>query len=138
MIVFKIVAIHLGYFCKKLCRQELSKIAQSDHNGYGFKKFCTICPRKAFALGYRRLAWRCHTQNEKSVSAALRLGFCYEGVYRNHMVVKGYNRDTAWFSITDDEFKDLDQVYSRWFRLTANGRCYQSLSKMVQEVKLQM
>ena len=51
------------------------------------------------------------------------------------MVVKGYNRDTAWFSITDDEFKDLDQVYSRWFRLTANGHCYQSLSKMVQEVK---
>ncbi|HKY47416.1 MAG TPA: GNAT family protein [Acidimicrobiia bacterium] len=64
----------------------------------------------------RRVEWKCDSMNEKSRKAALRLGFSFEGIFRNHMIVKGRNRDTAWFSITDHEWpkvkKDLeDRLY---------------------------
>ena len=52
----------------------------------------------------RRVEWKCDAMNEKSRQAALRLGFTFEGIFRNHMIVKGRNRDTAWFSITDAEW----------------------------------
>ena len=52
----------------------------------------------------RRVEWKCDAHNAKSRAAALRLGFTFEGVFRNHMIVKGRNRDTAWFSITDAEW----------------------------------
>lgn len=52
----------------------------------------------------RRVEWKCDSLNEKSRRAALRLGFSFEGIFRNHMVVKGRNRDTAWFSMTDQEW----------------------------------
>ena len=55
-------------------------------------------------LGYRRAEWKCDNQNEPSKRAALRMGFRYEGLFRKHMVVKGKNRDTAWFSIVDTEW----------------------------------
>jgi RimJ/RimL family protein N-acetyltransferase len=55
-------------------------------------------------LGYRRMEWKCDNQNEPSKRAALRMGFRYEGLFRKHMVVKGQNRDTAWFSIVDTEW----------------------------------
>jgi RimJ/RimL family protein N-acetyltransferase len=55
-------------------------------------------------LGYRRVEWKCDNANEASKRAALRMGFQYEGLFRKHMIVKGKNRDTAWFSITDDEW----------------------------------
>ena len=55
-------------------------------------------------LGYRRYEWKCNGLNAPSRRAALRLGFTYEGTFRNHMVVKGRNRDTAWFSITREEW----------------------------------
>ena len=61
----------------------------------------------------RRVEWKCDSMNEKSKRAATRLGFTFEGVFRNHMIVKGRNRDTAWFSITDDDWpvvkKGLEQ-----------------------------
>eukprot|EP01132_Coremiostelium_polycephalum_P002700 gene2700-3351_t len=50
-------------------------------------------------LGYRRLEWKCHSENERSKNAALRFGFIYEGLFRNHRVFNGYNRDTCWYSI---------------------------------------
>lgn len=56
-------------------------------------------------LGYRRVEWKANDLNEPSKRAALRLGFVFEGVFRKHMVVKGRNRDTAWFSVTDDEWE---------------------------------
>lgn len=56
--------------------------------------------------GARRLEWKCNANNEKSKAAAKKLGFVYEGTFRNHMIVKGENRDTAWFSITDKEWED--------------------------------
>lgn len=64
----------------------------------------------------RRVEWKCDSMNEKSRKAALRLGFSFEGIFRNHMIVKGRNRDTAWFSITDNDWpsvkKDLeDRLY---------------------------
>ena len=54
-------------------------------------------------LGYRRLEWKCNALNAASRRAAERFGFTFEGVFRNHMVIKGRNRDTAWFAITDEE-----------------------------------
>ena len=55
-------------------------------------------------LGYRRVEWKCDAENERSRRAALRLGFTFEGVFRQHMIVKGRNRDTAWFSLLDSEW----------------------------------
>jgi RimJ/RimL family protein N-acetyltransferase len=57
----------------------------------------------------RRVEWKCDSMNEKSMGAATRLGFTFEGIFRNHMVVKGRNRDTAWFSITDAEWPEVKQ-----------------------------
>lgn len=55
-------------------------------------------------LGYRRLEWKCNNLNESSKRAALRYGFSYEGVFRQHMIIKGRNRDTAWYSLLDSEW----------------------------------
>ena len=57
-------------------------------------------------LGYRRVEWKCNALNERSRRAALKLGFSFEGVFRQHMVVKGRNRDSAWFSMLDYEWPD--------------------------------
>ncbi|MDX2110072.1 MAG: GNAT family protein [Verrucomicrobiota bacterium] len=68
----------------------------------------------AFALGYRRYEWKCHSLNAPSRAAALRLGFSFEGIFRQHTVVKGHNRDTAWFSIIDQEWPRIQQGFLRW------------------------
>lgn len=68
----------------------------------------------AFGLGYRRWHWRCNALNAPSRQAALRFGFQFEGIFRNHMVVKGESRDTAWLSITDAEWPDLRQAFLTW------------------------
>jgi RimJ/RimL family protein N-acetyltransferase len=65
--------------------------------------------RHAFALGYRRLEWKCNALNERSRRAALRMGFQFEGVQEAHMIVKGRNRDTAWFRILDHEWGDVQE-----------------------------
>jgi RimJ/RimL family protein N-acetyltransferase len=65
-------------------------------------------------LGYRRLEWKCDALNERSRRAAERFGFTFEGVFRQHMVVKNRNRDTAWFAITDDEWPRLREAYEAW------------------------
>ena len=62
-------------------------------------------------LGYRRFEWKCHDRNEPSKRAALRFGFTFEGVFRQHMVMKGDNRDTAWFSMLDSEWPALKAAY---------------------------
>lgn len=64
--------------------------------------------------GYRRFEWKCHNGNERSKRAALRFGFVAEGLFRQHMVVKGANRDTAWFSIVDGEWPIVRQAFERW------------------------
>ena len=65
-------------------------------------------------LGYRRLEWKCNAANGASRRAAVRLGFRFEGVFYNHQVFKGRNRDTAWFSILDEEWPPLRAAYAAW------------------------
>jgi RimJ/RimL family protein N-acetyltransferase len=65
-------------------------------------------------LGYRRYEWKCDTLNEPSRRAAARLGFTYEGTFRNALVYKGRNRDTAWFSITDLEWPGVRAAFEAW------------------------
>ena len=65
-------------------------------------------------LGYRRFEWKCNDRNEPSKAAAVRFGFTFEGVFRQHMVVKGANRDTAWFSILDKEWPPIRAAFERW------------------------
>jgi RimJ/RimL family protein N-acetyltransferase/uncharacterized protein YndB with AHSA1/START domain len=76
--------------------------------------------REAFeALGYRRMEWKCDSLNARSRRAALRLGFTFEGVFRQHMLIKGRNRDTAWFSVIDSEWPAV--------RAGLEGRLYGAL-----------
>ncbi|MBL0372239.1 GNAT family N-acetyltransferase [Rhizobium sp. KVB221] len=65
-------------------------------------------------LGYRRYEWKCHNGNAKSKVTAERLGFTFEGVFRKHSVSRGGNRDTAWFSIIDDEWPLLNAAFEAW------------------------
>lgn len=65
-------------------------------------------------LGYRRFEWKCNNRNEPSKAAAQRFGFTFEGIFRQHMIVKGENRDTAWFSMLDGEWPRLKAGYERW------------------------
>jgi RimJ/RimL family protein N-acetyltransferase len=65
-------------------------------------------------LGYRRYEWKCDALNAPSRSAALRLGFTYEGIFRQAVIYKGRNRDTAWFSITDQEWPAIKGAYEAW------------------------
>lgn len=71
--------------------------------------------RHAFeTLGYRRLEWKCDSLNLPSRQAATRFGFYFEGVFRQHMVVKNLNRDTAWFAIIDSDWPRLKAGYESW------------------------
>jgi RimJ/RimL family protein N-acetyltransferase len=71
--------------------------------------------RYAFdVLGYRRLEWKCDAANAPSRRAAERFGFVFEGVFRQHRVIKGRNRDTAWFSITDAEWPLRRAAFEAW------------------------
>lgn len=65
-------------------------------------------------LGYRRFEWKCNAENEPSRRAALRFGFDFEGVFRKHLVVKGRNRDTAWFAMVDDDWPRIRQAFEEW------------------------
>jgi RimJ/RimL family protein N-acetyltransferase len=67
-----------------------------------------------FELGYRRYEWKCNNNNEPSKRAAERFGFTFEGVFRQHMIQKGENRDTAWFSMLDSEWPALKAAYDAW------------------------
>ncbi|MBX2990448.1 MAG: GNAT family N-acetyltransferase [Bacteroidetes bacterium] len=66
-------------------------------------------------LKYRRVEWKCDDENEASKYAAVRLGFSYEGLFRQHMVVKGKNRDTAWFAMLDSEWPERKGDFERYF-----------------------
>jgi RimJ/RimL family protein N-acetyltransferase len=68
----------------------------------------------AFSLGYRRYEWKCDSLNAPSRAAALRLGFKFEGIFRQATVVKGRNRDTSWYSIINSEWSALQEIFQRW------------------------
>ena len=81
-------------------------------------------------LGYRRFEWKCNAQNEPSRRAAIRFGFTYEGTFRQHMVVKGSNRDTAWYAMLDGEWPRVKAAFEAWLRpenFDGQGRQIRSL-----------
>jgi RimJ/RimL family protein N-acetyltransferase len=89
--------------------------------------------RSAFKLGYRRYEWKCDSFNAPSRAAAARYGFIFEGIFRQGMVTKGRNRDTAWFSITDTEWPVIRQAFEAWLapeNFDAEGKQRQSLAAM--------
>ena len=88
-------------------------------------------------LGYRRYEWKCNALNAPSRSAALRLGFTFEGIFRQHMIMKGRNRDTAWLSMLDSEWPKRKAAFERWLdpaNFDASGRQKVSLSALNREV----
>lgn len=90
--------------------------------------------RRAFdELGYRRYEWKCDSLNAPSRAAAARLGFTYEGTFRQAVVVKGRNRDTAWFSVIDKEWPQVKAGFEAWLapdNFDAEGRQKRSLSDL--------
>ncbi len=86
-------------------------------------------------LGYRRFEWKCNNENEPSKRAALRFGFKHEGLFRQHLIVKGKNRDTAWFSMLDTEWPALDLAYQQWLspeNFDSTGNQQQSLAQLIE------
>jgi RimJ/RimL family protein N-acetyltransferase len=84
-------------------------------------------------LGYRRYEWKCNNLNAPSKRAALRFGFAFEGVFRQHMIVKGRNRDTAWFSMLDNEWPARRAAFEQWLapdNFDASGRQKLALSAL--------
>jgi RimJ/RimL family protein N-acetyltransferase len=85
-------------------------------------------------LGYRRLEWKCNALNAASRRAAERFGFTFEGVFRKHQVVKGRNRDTAWYAITDDEWPAIRAGFQSWLapeNFDGNGRQVRALGQLI-------
>ncbi|MGA7706017.1 MAG: GNAT family protein [Solirubrobacteraceae bacterium] len=90
------------------------------------------------ALGYRRVEWKCNALNAASRRAAERFGFTFEGIFRKHQVVKGRNRDTAWYAITDDEWPAIQQGFERWLspeNVDEEGRQRRPLGDLIGEAR---
>lgn len=84
-------------------------------------------------LAYRRYEWKCNSLNQPSRAAALRLGFTFEGIFRQAAVQRGRSRDTAWFSVLDSEWPSLAQAFQAWLdpaNFDADGRQIQSLETL--------
>jgi RimJ/RimL family protein N-acetyltransferase len=89
--------------------------------------------KRVFELGYRRYEWKCDSLNAPSRAAAQRLGFSYEGLFRQAWIYKGRNRDTKWFSIVDGEWPALREAFETWLapaNFDASGRQRVSLSSL--------
>ncbi len=107
---------------------ELGAVAFGD--GLGRSRAATetvfLLARHIFEdLGYRRLEWKCNNKNEKSKRAALRFGFSYEGVFRNHLVVNGMSRDSAYYAMICEDWPRLKPGYEGWLspdNFDADGR----------------
>jgi RimJ/RimL family protein N-acetyltransferase len=93
-----------------------------------------LLARHAFdGLGNRRLEWKCDAANARSRRAAERFGFTFEGVFRQHMIVKGRNRDTAWFSLLDAEWPAARAAFEAWLdpaNFDADGRQRRGLAEL--------
>jgi RimJ/RimL family protein N-acetyltransferase len=93
-----------------------------------------LCRHAFDDLGYRRVEWKCNALNAASRRAAERFGFTYEGLFRKHLIVKGRNRDTAWFSITDEEWPAIRRGFQDWLaseNFDAQGRQQLSLRELI-------
>lgn len=116
--------IEVGYlhFSKRLQKTPAATEAMYLMMQYAFEE-----------LGYRRYEWKCDSLNAPSRAAALRLGFKFEGIFRQNGVFKNRNRDTAWFSIIDTEWPALKEKFNRWLDKTnfdERGNQIKSLSEM--------
>jgi RimJ/RimL family protein N-acetyltransferase len=92
----------------------------------------------AFEVGYRRYEWKCNAANIPSRRAAQRLGLSYEGVFLQAAIVKGRNRDTAWFASIDSEWPALKEAFKAWLdpsNFDANGRQNERLSDLTRLVR---
>jgi RimJ/RimL family protein N-acetyltransferase len=98
-----------------------------------------LLARRAFdELGYRRLEWKCNALNAASRRAAERFGFTFEGVFRKHQIVKGRNRDTAWYAMTDDEWPAVRLGYETWLgpdNFDGEGRQRRSLGELISDAR---
>jgi len=95
--------------------------------------------RWVYENGYRRFEWKCDAANLRSRRAAERFGFSYEGVFRQHLIVRGRNRDTAWFACIDKEWPALKEAYQSWLSPTnfdGNGRQIESLADLTRLVRV--
>ena len=93
----------------------------------------TLMAGHAFDLGYRRYEWKCNVLNAPSVSAAERLGFSFEGVFRNALTVRGHNRDTAWFALTVEDWPAILAAHRHWLspdNFDGSGKQRQSLREL--------
>jgi len=93
----------------------------------------------AFDAGYRRYEWKCNALNHPSRVAGQRIGLSYEGVFRNHLVAKGHNRDTAWFAAIDSEWPSLRKAFRVWLdpaNFDADGHQIESLSSLTGLIRI--
>ena len=93
--------------------------------------------RNAFDMGYRRYEWKCNAQNKPSISAAMRLGMTFEGLFRQATMVKGHNRDTAWFAIIDKDWPTARSAFETWLapdNFDSDGNQLQRLSDLTAPV----
>ncbi len=116
-------SIEVGHIC----------IAPEMQKGVAATEAMWLMMDWAFRAGYRRYEWKCNALNLASRRAAQRLGLSYEGVFRNHLVVKGRNRDTAWFAVTDGDWPALGEAFRAWLdpsNFDAQGRQREHLSDL--------
>jgi RimJ/RimL family protein N-acetyltransferase len=120
--------IEVGHIC----------LAPEAQRGIVATEAMYLMMRWAFEAGYRRYEWKCDALNLPSRRAAQRLGFSYEGVFRQAAIVKGRNRDTAWFACIDREWPALKECYEAWLRpenFDAKGRQRERLSDLTRLVR---
>jgi len=98
-----VIEVGAVYWGPRLARTRAATEALCLHSRYVFD-----------TLGYRRFEWKCNNRNEPSRRAAERFGFAFEGIFRQHMIIKGENRDTAWFAMLDSDWPRLRAEYERW------------------------
>lgn len=93
--------------------------------------------KRVFEAGYRRYEWKCDALNAKSRAAAQRLGFSYEGIFRQATIYKGRNRDTAWYAAIDKEWPELESAFTRWLDVSnfdAEGRQRSRLAELTRPI----
>ncbi len=121
-------SIEVGHIC----------LAPEAQRGVVSTEAMYLMMRWAFEAGYRRYEWKCDALNMPSRRAAQRLGFSYEGVFRQAAIVKGRNRDTAWFACIDSEWPALKECFEAWLRpanFDAKGRQRERLSDLTRLVR---
>ncbi len=121
-------SIEVGHIC----------LAPEAQRGVVSTEAMYLMMRWAFEAGYRRYEWKCDALNIPSRRAAQRLGFSYEGIFRQAAIVKGRNRDTAWFACIDSEWPALKECFEAWLRpanFDAKGRQRERLSDLTRLVR---